>query len=111
MLREYTWDSQKQKLQHYKRRQPETSVLYQIVYHARDDLECQWDKRFQHQYGVLRDEVTKTLDEYRSAELTSKPQLRNPRPRRCQGLLRQLQTLTSRSILLQATRCMPILQR
>ena len=66
MLRRYgcTWESQKQKLQHYKRRQPETSVLYQIVYHSRDDLEYQWESRFQHEYGVLRDEVTKTLDEY-----------------------------------------------
>ena len=64
MLRRYTWESQKQKLQHYKRRQPETSVLYQLVYHSRDDLEYQWESRFQHQYGVLRDEVTKTFDEY-----------------------------------------------
>jgi hypothetical protein len=64
MLRRYTWESQKQKLQHYKRRQPETSVLYQLVYHSRDDLEYQWESRFQHEYGVLRDEVTKTLDEY-----------------------------------------------
>jgi hypothetical protein len=64
MLRRYTWESQKQKLQHYKRRQPETSVLYQIVYHSRDDLEYQWESRFQHEYGVFRDEVTKTLDEY-----------------------------------------------
>ena len=64
MLRRYTWESQKQKLQHYKRRQPETSALYQIVYHSRDDLEYQWESRFQHEYGVFRDEVTKTLDEY-----------------------------------------------
>jgi Transposase zinc-binding domain/Putative transposase len=64
MLRRYTWESQKQKLQHYKRRQPETSVLYQIVYHSRDDLEYQWESRFQHEYGVLRDEVSKTLDKY-----------------------------------------------
>jgi hypothetical protein len=64
MLRRYTWESQKQKLQHYKRRQPETSVLYQIVYYSRDDLEYQWESRFQREFGVLRDEVTKTLDEY-----------------------------------------------
>ena len=64
MLRRYTWESQKQKLQHYKRRQPETSTLYQIVYHSRDDLEYQWESRFQRNDGVLRQEVTKTLDEY-----------------------------------------------
>jgi len=38
MLRRYTWEKAKEKLQHYRRRQPETSVLYQIVYHSRDDL-------------------------------------------------------------------------
>jgi hypothetical protein len=64
MLRRYTWESQKKKLQHYKRRQPETSVLYQIVYHSHEELEYLWESRFQHQYGCLRDEVPKTLTEY-----------------------------------------------
>ena len=64
MLRRYTWESQKKKLQHYKRRQPETSVLYQIVYHRHEELQHVWEPRFQHQYGCLRDEVVKTFDEY-----------------------------------------------
>ena len=64
MLRRYTWESQKKRLQHYKRRTPEASVLYQIAYHFRDELQFQWESRFQHQYGCLRDEVVKTLDEY-----------------------------------------------
>jgi hypothetical protein len=64
MLRRYTWDKAKQKLQHYRRRTPEASVLYQLVYHSRDDLQFQWEERFQHQYGCLRDEVIKTFDEY-----------------------------------------------
>ena len=64
MLRRYTWEKAKAKLQHYRRRTPETSPLYQIVYHARDDLQFQWESRFQHQYGCLRDEVLKTLDKY-----------------------------------------------
>jgi hypothetical protein len=34
------------------------------VYHSRDDLVLQWEAKFQHQYGYLRDEVTKTFDEY-----------------------------------------------
>ena len=54
----------KEQLQHYKRRTPETSPLDQIVYHSRDDLSVQWELRFQHQYGCLRHEVLKTLDEY-----------------------------------------------
>ena len=64
MLRRYTWEKAKDKLQHYRRRSPEASPLYQIVYHSRDDLQFQWESRFQHQYGCLRDEVLKTFDEY-----------------------------------------------
>ena len=64
MLRRYTWESQKKKLQHYKQRKPKTSPLYQIVYHSHDELQYAWESRFQHQYGCLRDEVTKTLKEY-----------------------------------------------
>ncbi len=64
MLRRYTWEKAKEKLQHYRRRTPEASVLYQIVYHSSDDLQFQWESRFQHQYGYLRDEVIKTFDEY-----------------------------------------------
>ena len=64
MLRRYTCEKAKAKLQHYRRRTPEASPLYQIGYHSRDDLQFQWEARFQHQYGCLRDEVLKTLDEY-----------------------------------------------
>ena len=51
MLRRYTWEKAKAKLQHYRRRSPEAAPLYQIVYHSRDDLQFQWEARFQHQYG------------------------------------------------------------
>jgi hypothetical protein len=64
MLRRYTWESQKKRLQHYKRRQPEISPLYQIVYHSLNDLKYVWESKFQHHYGYLRDEVPKTLKEY-----------------------------------------------
>ena len=39
-------------------------MLYQIVYHSGDNLQFQWESRFQHQYGWLRDEVIKTLNGY-----------------------------------------------
>jgi Transposase zinc-binding domain len=64
MLRRYTWEKAREKLQHYRSRSPEASSLYQIVYHSRDDLQFQWESKFQHQYGCLRDEVLKTYDEY-----------------------------------------------
>jgi hypothetical protein len=41
MLRRYTWDKVKEKLQHFRRQTPEASPLYQIVYHSRDDLQLQ----------------------------------------------------------------------
>lgn len=63
--------SAKDKLQHYRRRSPEASPLYQIVYHSRDDLQFQWEARFQHRYGCLRDEVLKTFDEYLNCGILS----------------------------------------
>jgi hypothetical protein len=45
MLRRYTWEKAREKLQHYRRRSPEASPLYQIVYHSRDDLQFQWESR------------------------------------------------------------------
>ena len=64
MLTRQSWEKAKQRLQHYKRRQPEASVLYQILFHSREDFEHQWETTFQHQFGALRDEVLKTFDEY-----------------------------------------------
>jgi hypothetical protein len=61
MLRRYTWEKAKEKLQHYRRRTPEASVLYQIVYHSSDNLQFQWEERFQHRYGCLRDEVVRIV--------------------------------------------------
>jgi hypothetical protein len=60
----HKWQSQKKKLQHYRQRKPETSPLYQIVFDGHEELQYVWESRFQHQYGCLRDEVTKTLTEY-----------------------------------------------
>lgn len=64
MLRRYTWEKVREKCQHYKRRSPESSTLYQIVFHAKQKLEYCWEERFQSEYGVLRDEVLSVLDEY-----------------------------------------------
>ncbi len=57
------WEQAKTKLQHYRRRQPEESPLYRIVYHGRDDLPRVWEDWFQPTYGVLRDEVLETFIE------------------------------------------------
>ena len=64
MLRRYTWDKVKDKCQHYKRRKPDQSELYRLVYHCRDKLEFLWEEHYQRTYGALRDEVFKALDEY-----------------------------------------------
>ena len=48
----------------YRRREPERTELYRIIYQERDNLERFWEEHFQSQFGVLRDCVKKTLDEY-----------------------------------------------
>ncbi|RIL06880.1 MAG: hypothetical protein DCC75_10480 [Proteobacteria bacterium] len=64
MYRISTWEGVKSNLKHYRRRVPEKTVLYQLVYQLRDELPRVWAERFQSEYGVLRDEVLKTFDEY-----------------------------------------------
>ncbi|WKZ57680.1 MAG: transposase zinc-binding domain-containing protein [Bdellovibrionota bacterium] len=59
-----TWERAKGQLQHYRRRQPEETPLYRIVYHGRDELPRVWEEKFQPTYGVLRDEILETFDEY-----------------------------------------------
>jgi hypothetical protein len=44
MLRRYTWEKTKEKLQHYRRRAPEATPLCHIVYHSRDDLSVTSDR-------------------------------------------------------------------
>jgi hypothetical protein len=48
----------------YQRREPSKTALYQIVSSCRDELLRVWEERFQAEYGVLRDEVLETLDQY-----------------------------------------------
>lgn len=64
MLQCRRWESTKNSLQHYRRRTPEQTQLYRVVYHGRDELTRVWEERFQETYGVLRDEVLTTFDEY-----------------------------------------------
>ena len=64
MLQCRRWERTKDSLQHYRRRTPEQTQLYRVVYHGRDELSRVWEERFQQTYGVLRDEVLTTFDEY-----------------------------------------------
>lgn len=57
------WQSERDKLKRT-RRCPEASALYRVVYNYRNELEWRWEELFQAQYGVLRDEVLKSLDKY-----------------------------------------------
>jgi hypothetical protein len=52
------WERAKAKLQHYRRRQPEDTPLYRIVYHGRDELPRVWEERFEPTYGALRAEAS-----------------------------------------------------
>ena len=64
MLRVQTWESVKAKCHYYKRRRPESSVLYQVVSNYWEELKACWEDVFQPEYGYLRPEVLETLGEY-----------------------------------------------
>ena len=59
-----SWVQSKTKQQRYLQRRAESSDLYRVVYHAKDELERVWEQRFQSHYGVLREEVKSTLEAY-----------------------------------------------
>ena len=59
-----SWDKVRGEVKHYRRREPEKSVLYQVVSQFREKLPIIWEDRFQQTYGALRTEVLKALDEY-----------------------------------------------
>jgi hypothetical protein len=48
----------------YRRREPETSVLYRLVCQYFHQLKTEWELRFQSKYGVLRSEVTRSFEQY-----------------------------------------------
>ena len=58
------WQYVAHEQQWYKRREPEKSELYRLVYFGRDELLRVWEERYQARYGVLRGEVLKTFDAY-----------------------------------------------
>lgn len=61
------WErSKRNQLKRYRRRRPEETVLYLIIYHYRDELDRRWDELFLEQYGSLRREVLDALDRYLS---------------------------------------------
>lgn len=63
-MRYYRWERARGEIKHYRRREPERSALYQLVFNTRDTLPLVWEERFQPVYGVLRDEALKAFDEY-----------------------------------------------
>ena len=64
MLQCRRWESTKNSLQHYRRRTPEQTQVYRVVYHKREELPRGWEERFLETCGVLRDEVLTRFDKY-----------------------------------------------
>ena len=64
MWGERVWERKREELTFYRRRTPEKTPLYRIVYRERDNLPRLWEECFQQKYGVLRNEVLETLDAY-----------------------------------------------
>lgn len=57
------WNSQRES-KRYRRREPERSALYRIVYNYHERLERVWEERFQSSYGAYRDEVREAFEKY-----------------------------------------------
>lgn len=64
MERLAAWERDKEQLQPYRRRAPESTPLYRIVSSCREDFERSWDDLLEHTYGALRNEVRDALDAY-----------------------------------------------
>ena len=58
------WERNRDKLYHYKRREPTDSPLYRILYHHREEFEYRYEELFQQQYGFLGKEVLEAFDAY-----------------------------------------------
>ena len=61
---EPAWVTSRAKQLKYLRRRPEETSLYHTVYQCRNELEWEWEQRYQPEYGCLRDEVLTALDAY-----------------------------------------------
>lgn len=64
MPRNQSWSKLKKECQYYQRRRPERSELYQVVSSYQDQLENMWGELFESEYGYLRREVSRVLNEY-----------------------------------------------
>jgi len=64
MLRRSNWEKVKEKCQHYRRRRPASSGLYQVVNQFKEELEQSWEIKYQPEYGYLREEVSQVLNSY-----------------------------------------------
>ena len=65
------WEIQKRDLRNYSRRHQERSNLYRLIYHYREEFEYSWEDLFVSKYGVLREEVLRSLDEYLNCGILS----------------------------------------
>lgn len=60
------WESQREWVRRWSRREPELTPLYRIVSSAHGELELCWEDLFQTRYGVLRDEARESFERYLS---------------------------------------------
>lgn len=52
-----SWDNHKSAQSRYRRRKPEKTGLYRLIYHYHEQLEWVWDEQFRKEHGVMRDEA------------------------------------------------------
>ena len=59
-----SWQSSRAQLSSYRRRQPDETALYRLVYHYREEFEYRWEELFAERFGALRPEVLDALGRY-----------------------------------------------
>ncbi len=59
-----SWQNSRKRTLSYARRSPENTDLYRIVLHYHEQLELEWESRFQQKYGAFRDVVRESFYKY-----------------------------------------------
>ena len=58
------WNTYKHKETGYSRHRAEETPLYRLIFHHRDELERQWESRFEQTHGFLRKSALEAFDQY-----------------------------------------------
>ena len=58
------WNHNRERLYEYRRRSPESTELYRLIYNYREEFEYCYEELFQERYGFLKSHVLESFDSY-----------------------------------------------